>query len=668
MNSCALESNGGDEQTALVNLAEFIAGAKTLPALAGIIWEAKEWRLQPSDPVVKKARAHKSFGDGLIFTTRESSSRGSMRAPVSQRSAIPSPYIDFVKADVRTYSEAANVSLSVLRRLLTAHQFLERELRRDGCGSAVNCLTLRHFHQAQKSMVAEQAAATAYRISQGLVHISKVIDQRRLTTHSIGYQTTLKRPFDGDELTDEGQAEGLKKMISQEALDKLADIFASPKDDYERLVISIVGLFVAGGFRAGEVLTLPVDCWHSEPGGSSRVDPDTGTMVCNEGILYAAEKVQDYRVKWLPRDAVDMAKRAVDDLTRLCRPAREMARWMENNPGRLKPFADLASTDWISGKEACSRLGFAEQVHHNWKIFKENRITSKGKSAWFRVGDIERSFLECASSSVAYTMPNGRSQKLSETLVVMWQNQFRGSRSALFMPKLMTHSILSRRISTTPSHDNYLRSGGLLTKFGLRVTTKQFRHWLNTMADRGGISDIDLAKWMGRRDITQNKVYKHGLLAVRTEEARRLILAGEATGTIPRIAFSLPLAERESFVRAAVEAAHVMSYGMCIHNFAASPCSNCNKCLRKCPEYIRIKGDMEQRQALLELKAIEEANRRRALEAAADGFYGAEKWALMAEETLDGIDDALAVDDDPLQVDGARVAALRDSNSAVPTE
>ena len=654
------------------NLATFISLAKRSPALAGVNWDDVEWLPAASDSLATKQRSHKSYGTSLVFTTRETSGRGQMRVAASERVAIQAPYVDFAKASVRIHAEAANVSINVLRRLLTAHQFLERELRRMEKSNSIEHLTIRHFEFAEEALIKEQAPSTAYRVSQYLVHISRVIDERRLTANAIGYQTRLKRPLDGDELTEEGQAEGMKKMISPEALEKLADIFANPANDFERLIVSIVGLFVVGGFRAGEALTIPVDCWQAEPQRGNSLDPDTGVILSNEGILYAAEKAQDYRVKWLPKEAVEMARRAVNDLERLCRPARDMAAWMEANPGRLRPFADLDPADWLRGAEACERLGFAEHTHINWKIFRENRATPgvAGRVAWYRVGDIEKWFLPDSVLQPVFTMPSGRVQRLSNTLLVVWRNQFHGNRPPLkFLPELMSLSILSGEISPPPSHEAVGRAG-LLSKYGLRVTTKQFRHWLNTLADRGGISDIDLAKWMGRRDIAQNSAYKHGRFAVVTEATRELIRSGEAHGLIPRVYRSLAPKDQEAFLNASVTAAHAMSFGMCVHNFAQAPCPNCNQCLRKCPEYIRIKGDMDQRQALLELKAFEEGNLRRAQAAlpgpeGRPGEYGADRWVTWAEETLAGIEEALAVDDDPFVDSGCETRVFQNANETL---
>ena len=53
------------------------------------------------------------------------------------------------------------------------------------------------------------------------------------------------------------------------------------------------------------------------------------------GLRYWPEKGGDPVVKWLPDCAVPLAKRAVDDLTRLCQKAREAAAVLERHPDRV---------------------------------------------------------------------------------------------------------------------------------------------------------------------------------------------------------------------------------------------------------------------------------------------------------------------------------------------
>jgi len=43
----------------------------------------------------------------------------------------------------------------------------------------------------------------------------------------------------------------------------------------------------------------------------------------------------------------------------------------------------------------------------------------------------------------------------------------------------------------------------------IRVTSHQFRHLLNTMAQKGGATQFDIARWSGRKDFSQNTAYDH---------------------------------------------------------------------------------------------------------------------------------------------------------------
>src|SRR5713226_5487545 len=68
-------------------------------------------------------------------------------------------------------------------------------------------------------------------------------------------------------------------------------------------------------------------------------------------------------------------------------------------------------------------------------------------------------------------------------------------------------SYLSGSTAGTPSIFERL---GLKDSDGkiFRANSHQFRHWLNTMAQSGGLSEMDIARWMGR-DIGQNAAYDH---------------------------------------------------------------------------------------------------------------------------------------------------------------
>jgi hypothetical protein len=632
------ESSGTPEE----RLGRFVEKAKVSPALRGVIWESDTWSVASDDVATLRRRAHKPTSRTLFFTNRDSST-GKGAGRKMQKIPMVEPYVSFAKADVRLYAEASTVSVNVLGKRVAAHRVLESVLRQAGLQATPTELTLRHFLLAEESIGREFVGNNRYRMANLLQALSRVIDTYGLSRARIGYTNRIARPLDGDELSEEGQRVGAEKMISPEALNRLAEISSNPPDDETRLIIRIVDLMVLGGFRIGEVLTLPLNCW-VENKESTVVNPATGEKFKPCGIIYAAEKVRDYRTKWLPPAGVEMARRAIDDLTRLCGPARGVAEWMEANPGRLQPFGHFTPDDRVEGSKACQLLGLSNDYFVQWKIC--GTPSEQGtKLHSFRVGDVEALYLRRGGPVDVLVMPSGRRQSLSESLLVGLVNQFHGNRPTLpWLPTPLKVAIFQDALS--PSRSRIGGSKGILDG-SLRVKTHAIRHWLNTIADSGGLSDVDLAKWMGRKDITQNAVYKHGTLVQRTNAAKDLILSGQTHGRVARIAAHIPIDERRDFLDGTIEAVHNTSLGLCLHNFAASPCPDHHECLRGCGDYLRVKGDEDQRRALLDLRNKEIAaleNHERAL---SEGFYGADKWAESSKQNLAGISAALAIDDTP---------------------
>jgi len=632
------DANGSPDE----RLRQFIEKAKRSSSLKGVDWESHTWNVDPGDVSAQRRRSHKPMLTTIYFTNRESST-GKNSGRKSLKSPMAEPYVSFAKAEIRMYAEASAVSLSVLGKRVAAHRMLESVLRRTGLPVSPIELSLQHFHLAEEAISQEFIGSNRYRLANVLQAVSRVIDTYGIGRARIGYTNRISRPLDGDELSEEGQRIGADKMISPEALNRLAEISANPPDDETRLIIRIVDLMVLGGFRIGEALTLPLDCW-VENRESAAVNPATGEKMIPCGIVYAAEKVRDYRTKWLPPAGVEMARRAIDDLTRLCAPARVVADWMEKNPGRLMPFGHLSPDDSFTGPEASALLGISDGNLRGRIPVRQGTGGSKSPIL-YRVGDVEANYLRRGGPVDVLVMPSGRRQALSESLVVGFVNQFHSKKGTLsWLPRPLTVGVFQDALSPSESRAVFIK--GLLDERH-RVKTHSVRHWLNTIADNGGLSDVDLAKWMGRKDISQNAVYKHGTLVQRTNAAKDLILLGQTHGRVARIAAQVPVDERKVFLDGTIEAVHNTSLGLCLHNFAASPCPDHHECLRGCGDYLRVKGDQDQRKALLELRGKEIAALESHQRALTEGFYGADKWAESSKQHLAGIEAALAIDDTP---------------------
>lgn len=333
------------ESTAAANLRAYIEKAKRLSVFPDIIWDDPMWELRDDDPSVQQ-RAHKPNPKRLHFTTIESVKSRVGTTP------LPAPYQDFVKAMLRRRASQRQQVVNLHQRFIAGCRYLEKALRDETGESDPAMLTCRYFQIAQAAISRTLEQSTAYRVAGVLTEISEIIDSNRLTEARIGYRSTLKRPRTGDGLDEASQEKGLRKMPSQEALTALADASNNPLDDNECVLLRHIDLLAATGFRVGEALTLPLDCWVEEAkigsDGKAVRDPATGLPVIRYGIRYWPEKNGDPIVRWLATAAVDLARRAITEIEKLCRPARNMARWMEQHPNRIQPLTHLTQDSLVS--------------------------------------------------------------------------------------------------------------------------------------------------------------------------------------------------------------------------------------------------------------------------------------------------------------------------------
>lgn len=616
------------------NMAKFIEQAKRFPALQGIEWEALIWVFDADDPVARKTSKHRDFRNELMFSNRETSTREWARKGMDARAPMVKPFLDFARAIIRTQAQNSSPGITVLRKTMAVLGVLEKVLRDRSAVPDPTTFLLNDFLAAESLLSADYAKRTAYKMTNILENIAETVDRLRLASNRIGYKTGLKRPDDGDELTEEGQTSGSEKMISDEALEALATISANPKGEVETLMIRVLDLLVCGGFRIGEVLSLPVDCLVEENG--------------RLGIRYAPKKLRELEVKWIPTASDALARRAISDLTARCKEARDLAGWMATHPGRIRRLAGLLADSEIDVADAMKLLGLAPDGTSQFIAQHGIDATVEGGRLRARVGEIERALSARFDDAPLVIVKSGREIRLKDALIVIFENELHAHRGTMpFLPRSLTITMLAKALERALI--------GKTDSSGQRISirTHSIRHWLNTLASNEGISDIDLALWSGRKNVQQNEAYKHLKLTTRTKLAREMILDGGVSGSVARIANTIndPI-EREKYVTNRVQAAHTSPYGACFHPFAASPCTRHLQCLagangKGCSELGRTKGNQQERDALLKLKGETEDNLARAKQAMSDGSYNASNWVTAQKNTLSGITTALAVDDLP---------------------
>lgn len=483
-------------------------------------------------------------------------------------------------------------------------------------------------------------------------HLLSLVDF--LAAHSIcrPLQYTLLTPRieDTNRHTIVGQDQRQKKLPTTRALEGLADIYSTlATEPADCLRAAAIAILVVTGFRIGELLTLPEQCEIEEVRkGKARY-----------GLRYYKEKFrrgeQLFDVRWLPSVGAELARKAIAEIRDITVPFRKQAQILEQNPGKV-PIPGFQWTDIIRPADLAEILGLSskDSLSH---ISRDQLPRYQDTQAYFyRVFEVEAYLLSRRVGQLwTKDRRDGTYQMLSETLLIAPRNFFHAQKGTI---PLLIEPINIQHISDFIG--GRLGSRSAFARFNIcepdgsvcQMTTHQFRHWLNDIADKGGLP-LDLqTRWFGRDYPKDTRAYHHSTAEERKERTKAGIRSGILHGTIANIYWSLPLAERDDFLEGQIQAAHATALGVCIHDFAISPCPYHLNCVRGCADYLRTKGDQRERKNLLEIKWKTEIALEASQKQAEIDSEIAQSWIIHAQETLDGINAALAVDNEPSVLDG----------------
>lgn len=438
------------------------------------------------------------------------------------------------------------------------------------------------------------------------------------------------------------------KLPSKRSLEGLARVYSELATDPEdRARIAAIALLAVTGFRIGELLSLPLDCLVMEKDRN-------GNEVT--GIRYYVEKVRGGAyaagIRWLSPVQAELARQAIDEIKQLTASAREQAKVLEKNPERVE-IPGLDAEDLLDVEEAAQAVGLTVHAVWNWGKLGAVGKYKKGRRFLYKVADIQQYLHSLREKTWTLNRRDGTYQVLSESLFVFHKNFFHkggGFYKQLVMPLRFSH--MQRFLLTMTS------SKSIFERFDIReddgtfcgLTTHQFRHWLNDLADKGGMPIDSLTRWMGRTNPEQTNAYRHATMDERLEWVKAGIRNSDIGGIISEVYFELPEVERDVFLETQIQAVHYTSLGLCVHDFAIDPCEYHLNCLRGCHHYLRQKGNEKERIHLLQVQA----NTEKALEAARQHSPTTmtNTWIEHHEGTLRGVAAALAVDEDMNQDTG----------------
>lgn len=182
------------------------------------------------------------------------------------------------------------------------------------------------------------------------------------------------------------------------------------------------------------------------------------------------------------------------------------------------------------------------------------------------------------------------------------------------------------------------------------IRTHQFRHMLNTMLQRGGAGQMDIAQWSGRKDVGQNICYDH-VSGDELIERMRKDGGGSIVGPVAEFITNSPI-PKSDFIAGKTPAAIATEVGFCTHDWVITPCQRHRDCVN-CSCHVYLKGDKEKTKRIRECLTQEKALLLQAEEAHCNQTYGADRWLEHHRKTVAVREQVVAILDDPSVADGS---------------
>lgn len=645
------------ERDAIASRDELVRQAREDIAAFGsdLDFDAVEWNVTAHCPRPAGKAAQKA---ALLFATHDNGHE----KRVEMRTPLPEPFGSVIKAIVRLKKDGnPKLTDAPLNKLIAASRSLALTLadrKFDPCR-----LVPQDFERACDIIVERGGEeSTHYRLGQALEEISTSLARFHVTVFAFTWRNRFPRVANTARVGAHAE-DTASKVPTDEVLDEIARLSHFVTDPSDRVLMAGVKLFHCAPWRVGEVNTISDDPWveEQEHDENGPVFDENGNPSMRCGIRYWQEKTRIADIKWLATAMVPVARAAVDDLLQLTADARQLARWYEDHPGRAwLPGRDLGPDQTYTPTDVEQMFGLAERQGMQWLRSRKLALDKTTRPFTVRRQDLENALL-AAWDELEYLTKDARRLERSRHLFLVHHNfhhSVRGTNQCMLC--MTTDQHIADFLSGRGEEPNRVKS--VFERFGsktsdgqpMRVNTHAFRHWLNTLLQRGGVSQALVARWSGRKEIAQNGEYDHMSAMEIGEQARDLMVSGKVHGILADIHEQLPLVERKDFRENVFATAHVTEIGMCDADFIATPCPELGSCFNCDHCHVR-KGDEAARARTQTVRDDTDWLLECATREAGEDTYGASNYVEAHRERLAGLDRILAIHDNPDIPDGTWV-------------
>lgn len=584
---------------------------------------------------------------------------------------------DLVKVHVTALQIESAKDVGSLQLWVNAYRYLDNTLSK--CNKPLADISLHDFKQAEAEAQSRLQPSTFYRVGSKLEGICKFINQKKLAKHKITFRKIAKRSnthTNSDSRIDKEsidmRAEKLPSKASLIAVATLSN--ASLKGD-DALFQSMVEISFATGLRIDEVISLDKDCLYETEIEERNVLTGAQDVFTVHEIRYKAKKGGSFRTKTVAESLVPILKKGIKTARRELEPVREALKALR--VGDQDFFPALRSEGEIPVSEAYKALGWSSNSNFQTYLRKrkvpihnrDRKINgSLRKVAMISPVDLKNSTSKLARESADGLWKSVEDKTVAERLedmLFVTQHQRHHSKKSTepWRYTLISHTQLSDYLAGRPKlgvRSVFERHNLTFEGESIRLTSHQFRHFLSTMLELSDtVSDIEVARYFGRKYIGDNKVYNHVNKSKKVMDRANEIIAstGISNDQAKEASILFTLVDKEEALETIDDLTTTLttSIGLCKHDFNDSPCGKHYACLRGCAEYYRIKGNNDE---VKEVKRIREDQRVRveaAKRAVGDKFHNANNWLISHQELLNGCDAALEIENDDSVAVGEKV-------------
>ena len=643
-----------------VRLAWFIRHARDVLTVFGVDldWDALTWELRG---VAKVSGRPKTLRVAWGHPLKNSPKSIENYAPLDARN------VDFFKAYLRyTYGLAPRMNphqmLSAMRHLDMALSRADKSIADARCDD---------FNVAAAACRSIYSLETSYRVGRQIEALSRFLDDHGLVAGPLAWTCPIRRPTNFDRIGVERERKRDRKLPSERAIAALGEAYRRARDPMDVIAVSAYALLLATHSRISELHRL--DAYDCEVETIDDGKP-------RYGLRWYPSKGGQPETRWIPTAFVPLARDALQRIRDATEPARELARrYIAGDPilPQDDPDDPCARDGYIS-KETLGTLTspkrFIAVLRRNGFDVRPEFATDLGvpvttNATLYLRAPIEQAFRAELPEGFPLADPKSRLEYHRSLLVRTADISLRSSSMFWRLSPIPSAEIECTMNGKTKRTG---RTAGLFERLALvdddgdtvRITPHQLRHYMTTLANEGNLSQLDIARWAGRKDIRHNHYYDHETAESLVSKARAV--DDDMFGSMVTATARNPVTARQ-LMQGTSLAVHLTKYGACLHDFAMSPCPMYRDCLN-CVEHACVKGDKRAESALRDRLAVMEKAVAAAEDAAASGEPNSEIWLLRKNVELARLRELVGLIDDDTIGEGAVLRLNGEARYAIDHE